>query len=439
MARVTVVGGGLGGMASAARLAKAGHQVTLVEQRPRLGGALAFVESGGYRWDAADSTTTLPAALRDLFRKSGRPLEREVDLVEVHPLREHRFADGSSVALPSLSRAAQREAVDDGLGAGLGEQWLAWTRSFTEVWERVRTDLLERPYDATAVGADTVTLLRDRVSLHKAVTKRFRDERLRALALHHAVQAGHDPRNVPWWMGLLDHVEQGFGTWTVAGGLGVLAEVLADRLSTRGVQVLTETIARDVVLRDGRAVAVRTSGGDLDCDVALIATDPRHLPALSRYVERSMPALPPSVCHVGLVGDVPPLPSEVVLHGDPVIKVTTGGTAPPGAAAWTIQARGRLSEDVLVAMARLGIDIRQYVEVRVDRSPRQQVEEYGGSPYGVLWQGRDTLRQRLSTRTPLPNVYVAGAAATVSATPAFVALTASQVAQAVAADTEGAG
>ena len=33
----------------------------------------------------------------------------------------------------------------------------------------------------------------------------------------------------------------------------------------------------------------------------------------------------------------------------------------------------------------------------------------GGSPYGVLWQGRNTVTRRLGPRTPIPNVLTAGA------------------------------
>ena len=45
MSRVVVIGGGFGGLASAARLAKLGHDVTLVEASDRLGGAIGYVES----------------------------------------------------------------------------------------------------------------------------------------------------------------------------------------------------------------------------------------------------------------------------------------------------------------------------------------------------------------------------------------------------------
>ena len=91
MSRVVVVGGGFGGLASAVRLAKLGHEVTLLERSATLGGALATVAEGGYSWDAGPSSTLLPAVIRDLFRKSGRPVERELDLVQLDVIREHRF------------------------------------------------------------------------------------------------------------------------------------------------------------------------------------------------------------------------------------------------------------------------------------------------------------------------------------------------------------
>ena len=45
------------------------------------------------------------------------------------------------------------------------------------------------------------------------------------IATHHAVQGGHDPRRVPAWAGLVDYVEQNFGTWTFPGGFGQVAAV----------------------------------------------------------------------------------------------------------------------------------------------------------------------------------------------------------------------
>jgi phytoene desaturase len=428
MSRVVVVGGGFGGAATAARLAKLGHEVTVVERRDRIGGAVGHVERDGFRWDAGPGSTALPAVLRDLFRKSGRPLERELDLVPVVPVREHRFADDTVLSMPSGSRAAQLEAVEDALGGGLGRQWVDYVHGYADTWDVLRRSYLEHPWSADHVDPSTVALLRSRATLHRAVTRTFKDPRLRQVALLQTVLDGHDPRNVPAWMGMWSYVEQSFGVWTAPGGMGALAALLAKRLGERKVRVLLSTTVHDLRLQGSRVVGVDTDHGPLDADLVVCAVDPRVLPTLAPHVARSMPALPPVVCHLGLSGEVPDLPHEVVLHGPATLVVRTGGTAPAGGAAWTVLGRGRLAEDVLVAMARQGIDVRRQVEVRIDRSPRDQVEELAGSAYGVLWQGRATIDRKLAA-APYDGVLTAGVHAAAGSGLPFVGLSAAVTAE----------
>jgi phytoene dehydrogenase-like protein len=436
MARVVVIGGGYGGMASAARLAKLGHQVTLLESSDRLGGAVGYVEEEGFRWDAGPTSTLLPAVMRDLFRKSGRALEKEVELVPVEPVRQHRFPDDDPddavvLDLPAGSRGAQIAAVDAAFGPGQGERWADYVQAFADDWEALRRDWMERPYSPEHAGKHTQALLSTRMTLEKVLRKTFKDERLRQVAAYPMELEGHDLRNVPAWMGLWSYVEQRFGSWTVPGGMGSLADALTSRLETRGVTVLSSTTALDLELSGDLAAGVRTRDGVVDADHVVCAIDPRRLPTLNPYVDRTMPAIPPVVCHIGVVGPVPDLPAEVVVHGDPLLVLRTNGTAPDGAHAWTILGRGRIAEDIVTALHRAGIRVRDQVEVRVDRSPRDLVETWGGSPYGVLWQGRNTVTRRLGPRTPIANVYQAGAHATPGAGLPSVGLSAALVAQVI--------
>jgi UDP-galactopyranose mutase len=430
VARVVVVGGGFGGMAAAARLAKLGHTVSLLERSDHLGGALTSVERDGFAWDAGPTSTLLPAVVRDLFRKSGRPLERELDLQPLDVVREHRFADGSALSLPGGSRAAQLHAFE-ALGRGLGEQWVEHVASYGETWELLRREWFERPFDDDVAPRELTALLDRRESLHKRLRRTFRDERLRLVAGHRLVMDGHDLREAPVLAGVDVYLEQRFGAWTVPGGLAALGTAMAERLVLRGVVVRTGTDVTDLVVRDGRVAAVRTAGGDLDADLVVVAVDPRRLPALATYVRRTMPAFPPVVCHVGLEGEAPDLPHEVVLHGDPVLVVRTGGRAPRGGSAWTVLARGRIAEDPLTALARHGLDLRRQVVARVDRTPRELVEAWGGSPHGMLWQGPRTARTRLGPRTPVAGVLTAGAHATTGSGLPFAGLSAALVAEVV--------
>lgn len=427
--RVVVVGGGLGGLASAARLAKLGHEVTLLERSDRVGGALTTVERDGFGWDAGPHSMLLPAAVRDLFRKSGRPLERELgELEPLEVIREHRFEDDTSLRLPGGSRAAQKAAFDE-LGKGLGDLWNQYCDEYAVVWDVLRRHYFEVPWRPDLTPKEAALYLDGRETMHKRLRRSFKDDRLVMIAGFPLVAGGHDLRNVPSWVGLTAYLEQSFGAWTVPGGMAALGTALQERLRTRGVTVLTDNPALDLVVREGRVAAVATGMGEVAADAVVCAIDPRRLPALAPYVERTMPAIPPVVAHLGLEGDVPDLPAETVLHGDATITIHTGGRAPEGHHAWTLHGRGKLAEDMVVAMSRMGVKVRDQVVVRVDRSPREQVEAWGGSPMGVLWQGRGTVRRRLGPTTPVPGVYAAGAHATPGAGVPFVALSAALVAQ----------
>jgi phytoene dehydrogenase-like protein len=427
MARVVVVGGGFGGLASALRLAKLGHEVTLIERSASLGGALSEVREDGFAWDAGPTYTLLPAVIRDLFRKSGRPVERELELVPLEVVREHRFEDGTSVRLPGGSRAAQLEAFDE-LAPGLGQQWVDHVASYADDWDVLRRGYLENPWQPDDLPREVAARFGSRETMFKRLRRTFKDERLRMVAGHPFVAEGHDLRNVPSWLGMTAYVEQRFGAWTVVGGMARLGAVLEERLTTRKVTVRTGTEVSDLVVRDGRVVAVATGAGEIDADVVVCAIDPRRLPALASYVQRTMPAIPPVVTHVGLDGEPPDLPHELVLHGEAMLVVRTGGRAPDGLATLTVHGRGTLSEDILRALARHKVDVRAQVVTRVDRSPLDLVERWGGSPMGVLWQGRATVRQRLGPRTPIGGVYAAGAHATPGAGLPFVGLSAALVA-----------
>jgi len=73
VSRVVVVGGGIGGLAAAALIGRSGHEVTLLEANPWLGGKSRRIELDGRRMDTGPSLLTFPGVWEEYLRRWDAP------------------------------------------------------------------------------------------------------------------------------------------------------------------------------------------------------------------------------------------------------------------------------------------------------------------------------------------------------------------------------
>jgi phytoene dehydrogenase-like protein len=261
---IGVVGGGLAGLAAAARLARAGHQVVVWEADAVIGAGIeAATEPGG-------EVLALPAAWRDLFRKSGRILEAELAgrglRLTPAPPRHFRFGDGTELDWPT-ERGEQWETL---VATGTPAEAVAW-RDFVDglgdVWQVMRRTGLEAEFIGQQdFDKDTRRILRPRRTLAQLAAA-LPSDRLGELVLDVAARLGQDPARLPGWHAYRIYVERTFGRWHLVDEqdrprpASVLVDLIVERLHRRGVELLpgVEVIA---IRREAGALVVRTSEGD---------------------------------------------------------------------------------------------------------------------------------------------------------------------------------
>ncbi|MFJ8001684.1 phytoene desaturase family protein [Streptomyces sp. NPDC096310] len=278
-----MVGAGMGAMATAARLAVAGHRVTVYERSATYGGAVDRFERDGFVFDTGPGLLHLPAVYRDLFVKTGKEsLERSVTLDQVDPASRHLFADGTDVTLPNASRAGSVAALDAALGAGAGERWAAFLGRARDAWDRTRRPLLEEPLwaDPRPLGRDPYPAVRQRRLLRgarQAATVaeigawELDDPRLAALLGGCALSYGLDPRHAPASAAVLPYLEQTFGSWYVRGGMRELARAVYERCLARRVEFVFGAEVTRIVEKDGAAAGVELADGTLVAADAVVA------------------------------------------------------------------------------------------------------------------------------------------------------------------------
>ncbi len=299
VARVVVVGGGFTGLATAAWLADFGHEVVLCEQHDTVGGALREAEHDGSRIDLAPGPITLPAVLRDLFRKTGRPLERVLDLIPAEPSFSYRFGDGSALELPNTSRAGITRSLDGAFGTGSGAAWLTVVDYGGAVWSSVRAPYLTAaPRRPSRLAATSLPGRRRQLGLERtlrSLTDAMLPSPLGSMLEHRA--SGVDPRRMPAGLAAIAYVQQTFGRWYVRGGAARLVAAIHDRAAERGVDVRTGTPVTAIERSGRRVTGVRLpDGGRLAADVVVAAVDAallyRDLMPGTRRARRTWPRSP---------------------------------------------------------------------------------------------------------------------------------------------------
>ncbi|MFJ4919272.1 phytoene desaturase family protein [Streptomyces sp. NPDC088725] len=275
MAEIAVIGAGMGAMAAAARLAVAGHRVTVYERSATYGGSVGLFERAGFAFDTGPGLLHLPAVYRDLFVKTGKePLEKCVALRQVDPSSRHLFADGTGVSLPNASRAGVVGALDAALGAGAGARWGEFLVRARESWDRSRRPLLEEPLwpNWQVLGRDPYPALRQRrllrgprtaATLAEIGDQELADPRLATLLDSYALAYGLDPRHTPGSAALLPYMEQTFGSWYAEGGMRALARAVYERCLARRVTFVFGAEVTRIVEKDGAAAGIELADGSL--------------------------------------------------------------------------------------------------------------------------------------------------------------------------------
>ena len=446
--KVVIIGAGVGGLATAVRLAAAGHRVTLYERAREVGGKLGRLTVGEFRFDTGPSLVTLPQVFAEVLP--------DLDLVELDPIVRHRFPDGS--VLDSCRDPHEFAArIGAAFGRAAADDWRRLWRRAARVWDASWRHILTVPLDSPLGMGRLAWRLRDLAAVAPGRTLRgvgqstLGDPRLRMLLDRYATYAGADPRRAPAALVAVPYAELRYGGWYLPGGLAGIADALLARAVDLGVAVHVGTAVARIETAAGRARGVILADGRrVPADVVVANADALHvyrdlLPSPRRVRRLTDRSLAGFVVLLGLRGSshggahhTVYFPGDydaefdAVFGGriatDPTVFVTAAaddavrppGTegwfvlvnaAPQSTVDWTVPGRADAYADrILDVLAQRGADVRDRVLFRVVRTPADLAESAGapgGSIYGTASHGLTGLL-RPGNRGPVDGLFLVG-------------------------------
>jgi 1-hydroxycarotenoid 3,4-desaturase len=299
--RVVVIGGGVGGLTSAALLATHGYDVTLVEAAAVPGGKLRAVVVDGVPVDGGPTVFTMRDVFDALFAECGSALEDHLTLRPATTLARHAWGESRLDLFADAGRS--EAAIGDFAGAAEARGYRAFRAEARRLF-----DALDQPYMRSG-KTDPITLgwrmglrgvpdyLRPRAfsSLWRALGGYFLDPRLRQLFARYATYSGSSPFACPATLMLIAHAEAS-GVWFVEGGMHRLALALEALGRGVGVRFRYGAPVAEVLVERGRVAGVMLADGERIAAASVVCNaDPAAIAAgaLGAAARRAVRPMPP--------------------------------------------------------------------------------------------------------------------------------------------------
>jgi diapolycopene oxygenase len=273
MQKVGIIGGGLGGLASACVLAARGYEVVVFERNEWLGGKAAVLETNGFRFDMGPTILTLPTVLDRIFAEAGHQVAGALDLVRLDPQWRSFFEDRSTLdLLADCDAMASRLAVfSPGTGTaegyrrfiGLSEQLHRISENYF-FWRPVGglRDMFDpRATFQTSILRDVLAMRPGR-SVAGTVCGRIPDSRVAQMVDHFTQYVGSAPDASPAVLCGIAHMQICGGVWYPVGGTYAIPTALTNLAESLGVEFRCGARVEKILISQGAVHGVRLKGGE---------------------------------------------------------------------------------------------------------------------------------------------------------------------------------
>lgn len=326
-----IVGGGIGGLATAALLAKSGMKVDVFEARDQVGGRAGIWQSNGFRFDMGPSWYLMPDAFDQFFKLMGTTAAKELNLVRLNPAYQ-TINEGESEPLRIWDNLEQNVGVFESIEAGAGDRLRDYLDSAEETYELAKQHFLytnftnAKPFTNRAVMGSAGKFVKHLLtSLDAFAGKHVTDQRLRKILDFPAVFLGASPYQTPSMYHLMTHIDMNVGVFYPQGGFGSVIEAVKRLALAHGVTIHTNSpVTKIEVDATGQVMGVRLGKEMVTADIVVANADLHHVETklLSKqhqtlpqnWWDKRVPGPSALLLYLGVKGELPQLDHHTLLY-----------------------------------------------------------------------------------------------------------------------------
>ncbi len=331
---VVVIGSGVGGLTTAALLAKEGCKVLVLEKSSRIGGCCSAYRKEGYSFDVGAVFVLFKEVYDLLFDHLGLDLDDYIEMRVIDPVYDIHFDFGERVMLHK-----DVERTVEGLKSvhpGEAERYRDFCREMGEIWKGVLSTAtrpignikelttishqLKRVLNPALLKSLPLTLRAASGSQQKIIDRYFTHPTLRSLVGFENLYAGLPANRINGLFSLLSYLSHE-GYYYPKGGMVAIPEALARIVESQGGEIklnspvkkitLRNKTAKGVVLENGEEIASKVVVSNASCIPTYMELVGREnlSPAFVKAIEGYRNSIPSPSVYLGLK-EKPPMESH---------------------------------------------------------------------------------------------------------------------------------
>ena len=275
--KIAVIGSGIGGLATACRLASKGHEVTVFEKNASPGGKISEINMGGYRFDTGPSLFTLPELVEELYSAAGETVPSTFAYKKLEVLCKYFYNSGENLIAWSDQQKFTDECVQK-----LGEDPSNITKYFKNaaMIYKITADIflfnsLHRVRNllkfSVLKSLLQVNKIRFYKTMHRDNKSNFKSPLLIQLFDRYATYNGSSPYKAPATLNVIAHLENNLGTYFPEQGMYSIVQHIYELALKKGVRFSFNSLVTSINIKD--KVAVGISVGDTEFAFDKIVSD----------------------------------------------------------------------------------------------------------------------------------------------------------------------
>ena len=280
--RAAIIGAGIGGLATAIRLAYKGMSVHVFEANTYPGGKVHSFSQKGFRFDAGPSLFTLPILLDDVFTSCGRDPQDYYTYYPLNIITRYFYPDGTILtAFRDRQKLLEECTQKTGEKKQTIERYLQKSAALYDMtaelflfssMHKIETFLTKNAFK-TLMHLPKINAFQ---TMHQANTAHFKSPKLVQLFDRYATYNGSDPYQAPATLNVIPHLEFNQGAYFLKGGIHAITQSLTKLALELDVQFHFNSPVEQIIVKNACANGVVVCGQEWYSDLVVSNMDIMH-------------------------------------------------------------------------------------------------------------------------------------------------------------------